>query len=127
MNEKQLQLVNFEQANRLDRSGFDWECDRAYHLATHEAEYVQLRNYNSHTGKLLAISAPTVACALKWCRDVKFITYEIEVCRVGTYTCRYVNTRDEFVNANGGKVYNNYEAAESALLDELLNLIEKEK
>ncbi len=30
MNEKQLPLVTYEQARRLKKAGFDWECDWVY-------------------------------------------------------------------------------------------------
>ena len=125
MNDKQLQLVNFEQAKRLKKCGFDYPLKEFYNIrGDFETEYQQSKK-NWNIG-IHFFSAPPVALALKWFRDVKGITYEIEACGVGSYTCRYVNARGEFVNANGGKVYNNYEAAESALLDELSNLTEKE-
>jgi len=146
MEKKQLQLVNFEQAKRLKEVGFDFVCDYYYCNANRnvngdlelmsESEFMTKSNFNAkqycryhnnYDDCIPKFSAPSVALALKWCRDKKCITYEIEVCRVGRYTCRYVNAQGEFVNANGGTVYNNYEAAESALLDELLNLTEKEK
>jgi len=147
MNSQQLQLVNFEQAKRLKQLGFDRECLCRYNVRkTKSGEKVTLakpptvRNYidwNNHwynnketfpNANSFLISAPTIALALKWFRDVKMIGCSVtQVILIGkkskeytfsynkTYGCDYC-THD----------FDTYESAESALLDELLTLIEKE-
>ena len=139
MNSQQLQLVNFEQAKRLKQLGFDWGTKDYYNNPIPSCTKKGL-NYN----KMLylphyrfggmeynngdSISAPTVPLALKWFRDVKMIGCSVtQVILIGkkskeytfsynkTYGCDYC-THD----------FDTYESAESALLDELLTLIEKE-
>ena len=108
MNTKQLQLVTFEQEAKLKALGFDW--------------------IPKFTRQL-----PAVALALKWLRDVKNIQSDvnyIEIARLSPkiiYKGRYQNNVlyeyiEKFTNS-----FDTYEAAESALLDELLTVLEKEE
>ncbi|MDR1554205.1 MAG: hypothetical protein LBS69_12225 [Prevotellaceae bacterium] len=82
------------------------------------------------------IAAPTVALALKWIRDEKGIENSVTFYDVTNrqYTGRYQPPK---IIKIGNRVleprktyhsgdYTNYEAAESALLDELLKILEKE-
>ena len=123
---QQLQLVNFKQAQILKKAGFDWECNDVYWDDGELCEDYGLvkLNFNDEDSDGDCISAPTVALALKWFRDVKkhgsFVktNYEKRV-RVSYGTVNnpvYCYTEE----------YNTYELAESALLDELLTLIEKQ-
>jgi hypothetical protein len=69
MKKTQLQIVSFEQARKLKELGFDWWLSKAY---TDDGElcagsYIP-GNHNKMDDYL---SAPTVALALKWFRDVK--------------------------------------------------------
>ena len=71
---------------------------------------------------------PTVALALKWFREVMGIQYTIEFIEgSGQYEC-YVYKEFTFIKHNGnlGISKNAYEAAESALLDALLEYCEQE-
>lgn len=126
MNNNQLQLVNFEQAKRLKAAGFDWPLHYTY-LDYDAGDYKRgaptfrtiRENFNYYSGH---ISAPTVALALKWLRDVEGIMNAIAVNR--HYYGRY-KTADGAMRFTDN--INTYEAAESALLDEILNLLENEK
>jgi len=71
MQEKQLQLVNYEQAKKLKELGFDWRARPHYiagRLYTRDFTNSGDSNHNLWDN---AFSAPTVALALKWFRDVK--------------------------------------------------------
>jgi hypothetical protein len=113
MNTKQLQLVTFEQAKRLLALGF-----------------------NRHEGKIFVFDrsenlprrheyAPAAALAIKWMRDEKGII--CDVC--------YGENADEWIKYYPriyhpdflGEEYDTFEAAENALLDRLLTILEKEE
>ena len=119
--EKQLQRVTIDQAICLDKAGFDWPCEHYYKAPAHNRE-------DWHTDASLL--APTIALALKWVRDVKGIRTGIHpVWRrvMGRpdfmfYEISYMHGQDNDIKC----VHDSYEAAESALLDELLKLIEDE-
>lgn len=140
---KQLQLVTFEQAKRLKELEFDWEVldfyymetdpdDRCGEISTHPVQ----ENLNKWEGQC---SAPTVALALKWFRDVKKSIYLIEPyigCGISDDDDLYVDySSDCRIDINDEKdivvkneenpfgFFDYYEAAESALLDELLTLL----
>jgi hypothetical protein len=105
MYKNQLQRVTRAQAEKLLAAGFDW------HVILLDNEY----------------SFPTVALALKWMRDVKNLTGQ-------TYRTKW-GWAWETANADSGiyisslyreDSFTTYEAAESAMLDELLTQIEKQ-
>lgn len=140
MNTKQLQLVTFEQAKRLDAVGFDYPVFDWYFKdgTFHKQENVKgCKGWEGwHCWKAtkgIRFSAPAVALALKWLRDVKNIQSDvnyIEIARLSPkiiYKGRYQNNVlyeyiEKFTNS-----FDTYEAAESALLDELLTVLEKEE
>jgi hypothetical protein len=118
MKTKELRLVSREQAVRLKKLGFDWATGNVYYDEI-EKEW---------------ISAPTVALALKWIRDEKEIRCGIDVrasfeggrmhifyygkfAQYGDYGLRWTETDRK----------DSYPQAESALLDELLTLLEAEE
>ena len=82
---KELQLVNFSQAKRLKAAGFDWEVSEFYDgdkltdyiSAKFDSECPLINNYNDSGFDLNDgvekewFSAPTVALALMWLRNVK--------------------------------------------------------
>jgi len=131
--EQQLQLVSFEQAQRLKKAGFDWKTPGLYpdFDVLHFTVTEQNRNDEIDT-----ISAPTVALVLKWFRNVKNIPLCVycgwsldadEICYYFNYYHKgwkvsYDKVCDSMVNPP----FDTYELAESALLDELLTLIEKQ-
>jgi len=122
MNE--LQLVTFEQAERLKKIGFNWGVSHHYNLGVEYPFSNKVgENYNDNDGDLYC-SAPTVALALKWIRDIKGIQNAIEFYFVKK------NSEASYqivlsVGRNHPELWNTYEYAESALLDELLNILEK--
>ena len=118
MRTNQLRLVTFEQAKRLKQVGFDWENYRTYEFNGEVAVPISEYNYNNSDNR---ISAPTVALALKWFRDEKGFDYSIIKGRL-SFEYSY-----SLLNGKQGKLHiRGYEAAESALLDELLTILEKE-
>jgi hypothetical protein len=120
MKEKELQLVSFEQAKRLEELGFDWlHCDATHKWYYPEPDGNILVMDTPFTDR--SVAAPSVALALKWIRDVKNQTTIVSY----DYYCNvyyYLHNG----NSASGEFYT-YEAAESELLDELLTILEKEK
>lgn len=147
MNSKSLQLVTFEQAKRLHRLGFNYPVPSYYYgdaIRPKERgrlcirERSDLRGFKGWknwkdwqpTANDIRYAAPTVALALKWMRDVKHVP-------CGVYPRSFWNSELDMADLEPaeyhacGKVLDRvidiardtYEAAESALLDELLNLI----
>ncbi|MDR2293348.1 MAG: hypothetical protein LBE11_07750 [Prevotellaceae bacterium] len=111
MKEKELQLVSFEQAKRLKALGFDWEC-----FAWIDGNEWRTTDIDLNYGVF-----PTVALALKWIRDVKNQTTIVSY----DYYCNVYYYLHNGNSATGE--YYTYEAAESALLDEILKILEQEK
>lgn len=126
MNSQQLQLVTYEQAKRLKALGFDWEVNPFWlndKQGSFCKEEIIISEQLGFEGEIY--SAPTVALALKWFRDKKKIINNVSYLHAwyGSFLCG----RDYFREWKETNVYGNYEAAESALLDELLTLLEKKK
>ncbi len=118
MDNKQLQLVTHEQARRLKKAGFNTPCSMYYASTGRVGQYGYLYDDNQDDG---GCSAPTVALAIKWLRDVKGIDGNTLLNGKGRYFW-YNPTRDDC-----SCDFDTYEQAESALLDELLALIEENK
>jgi hypothetical protein len=118
METKELRLVTHEQAVRLKKLGFNWATGNVYYDEIEEKW----------------ISAPAVALALQWLRDEKEIRCGIDVRasfeggRINIFYCgkfaQYGNYGLEWAETNRK---DSYPKAESALLDELLTVLEKEK
>jgi len=146
--EKQLQLVTFEQAKRLKEAGFKWGTKHYYdnpipNVTQKGLDYNNMvylphyafsgMEYNSGENT----SCPTVALALQWFRDAKGFHNGINFYDV--ISPEYIGTfQVPRITDVGEKRYTvrksyqteskkTHESAESALLDELLTLIEKEK
>jgi hypothetical protein len=123
---QQLQLVTHSQAKRLYDVGFDRECDYSYIKA--QKVYTAKRTNSDYRkgGYIARYTAPTVALALKWFRDAKGLVSGIcpDEWEFRNYYPVIAKTADGQI---GLISYSNYEAAESALLDVLLNIIEKKK
>ena len=121
MDNSQLQLVTNEQALRLKKMKFDWKCIMVYNDDRMHKSYCS--NHNKWDDTDLA-SAPTVARALKWFRDcVKIVNH---VSYANGYYGAYKQCGDSVETWGETDVSESYEAAESALLDELLTFIEKQ-
>lgn len=132
MNNKQLQLVTFEQAKKLKAAGFDSPCKCAHSndgelYAVGKCDTLNIYG-RENSAMPNAYSAPTVALALKWLRDVKVINSEAYVCRLANGMFGgYVHGWDDVLGCHR-KIdgdFETYEAAESALLDSILKLLEK--
>ncbi|GHT33921.1 hypothetical protein FACS189434_09190 [Bacteroidia bacterium] len=132
MNEKQLQLVTFEQAVKIKELGFNCEVPTT-DCYNKSGKFVEIYEdfsapfFENHNSEENYYSAPTVALALKWFRDAKniFSTVEFttETFKKG-YFGKYFSFEDRNVNGSTfDKLKSNYEDAESALLDELINIL----
>jgi len=136
--DKCLQFVSFIQAQRLKVVGFDWFVGEHFHDdgRLYKLDLIRKTNHNDHTGEA---SAPTVALALKWARDVKKIIYRIEVTTFNKFYAEILKDSAKCVkdryNLNDWKSvkikgssavssFSTYEEAESALLDAMLWEIE---
>ena len=131
MQEKQLSLVNFEQAKKLKELGFDWLCYIYSDSEGNDTLVVDtLKNHKKRFDKLCNYSQLplTVALALKWFRDVKGVF-------TGIYNNNMVYCDLEFDYVGVilfdekrifTKHYDTYDEAESALLDALLEYYKKE-
>ena len=125
MKDNKLQIVNFEQAQRLKAAGFGWT-----HKESGCKWYYVEPNGNVMTMDLpftdKSIAAPAVALALKWMRDVHNLFGDARIGNEprGLFFFDVWNKNGEFLRG-GNLDYNTYETAESALLDELLNVLDK--
>jgi len=119
MQKQELETVTARQYARLIALGFDWQYpdvvkdDRGYFV-----DWVY----------------PSVSLALKWFRDVKKIHWAILAetesnARYGTYSIEYYFWFYPIYGASKAKTkrFGNYETAESALLDALLDYAEEQK
>jgi len=129
MKDKELQRVNFEQAQRLKAAGFEWECDYYY---SYDEDYPEIHDEFPQRGNELfnyshyqaTHSAPTVALALKWMRDEKRLYFDIQhSAEIEKFSYYNFTLFEEFWTTSND--YKTYEVAESALLDELLTILEK--
>jgi hypothetical protein len=125
MKEKQLQLVTFEQAKRLKKAGFNWSTAEFYRPDGTADIYVHW-NYNDRG----YFSAPSVALALKWFRDEKAYRVSVMDTREGKFGYRiFIKYHTEYDIEYQYSItnYDTFDAVESALLDELLRLVESIK
>jgi len=124
-----LQIVNFEQAQALKEVGFDWPCNSCYYDSERFSEITnQTINYNTRTNYY---SAPTVALALKWFRQipVKNINttkkYRFEFALSCDLTSSiYDYDKGVSYGINSYSYYEeDYDQADSNLLDNLLKIL----
>jgi len=121
MNDKQEPMVNFEQAKALKALGFNFETLNCY---TEDGNFwgqegvldVPVKTANNWNRRLDLFSAPTVALALKWCRDVKSAKYDIY------YDCFGWNF---YFSGKHGNGYEDYDDLESALFDAVIAEIKR--
>jgi hypothetical protein len=121
MNKEKLQPVTLEQAKGLKKLGLNWECEAYYDEYGQYDERAGADNWNRYPDS--TFSAPSVALALKWFRDVKNIAAEIQwvVCYPDgkSVICWYGDFRGSRKTTDD---FNSFEEAESALLDKLLEI-----
>jgi len=136
--EKQLNLVSFGQAQRLKKAGFDWDVEKCY---SKNGEMFTCKECGGSFESVEEVevfcqkcfSAPTFALALKWFRDEKGINigisyahYTDDGINIDKWGYDYSFTK-WLDNGKGVSKYgftDTYELAESALLDELLTVLE---
>ena len=144
-NNTSLQLVSFEQADKLDTLGFDYPTRERYNYEDNGmgvTESVMPHNYNDRfcwvNKKKLGCSAPTVALALQWVRNKHYLAADVFPTASGWAWCIVKapngdqpggTTVNELAwdGPNDGGAFDTYEEAESAVLSELLSIIEKAK
>jgi len=130
MSNGKLQYASFEQAKRLKALGFDLDTNVIFYTGKPDSGHIpsgipQDTYWDNHNTDDYKVSAPTVALALKWCRDVKQIVACVkdEGCiEVGVYHCAY------YYSIRGNDCldeFDTYEDAETALLDAVLGVLEK--
>jgi hypothetical protein len=126
MKTKELQLVSFDQAKRLKDAGFDWECNIVWAFYDNEIA----RSNEPVKNNLFHLTVPTVALALKWLRDVRGIHGDILYDHIahGHYYRWAAGGGVWRISINKkGEGRGTCEAAESALLDELLKLAARKR
>jgi hypothetical protein len=115
MEEKELQLVTFEQAKKLKEFGFDWVKNLCYEDGKAEPGYYPILTRKLE--KRILFPAPPTALALKWLRDKKKLFGYVYKTIYDKY-CFSFYLDDEI---KYGQSFETWEAAEIALLDELLD------
>ena len=128
---KQLQLVNFEQAKRLQKLGFNWGVETVYatetdfHNQTTKGGIYCSRFYKNSGNDF---SAPTVALALRWMRDEKNLIGIVDRNAAGYYFSISKNDSGTgIMDSFDTEDFDTYEQSESALLNEILELLETNK
>jgi hypothetical protein len=142
--EKKLQLVSFGQAARLQDFGFEWQTTYSYFFR--ETGWVVEKGYKIRSKivfkgcerEYVSIPVPTVALALKWFNYTRhivgFVFPGIKIYKYMYQNCLEIKMEKHRLEYNcidrtskpiimSKKTFNNYEAAESALLDELLTIL----
>ena len=135
MKTKKLQFVTFSQSKRLEALGFDWPVP-SFYFKTGElcikdkSELSGCKNWRSwyywEATKGIRFSAPTVALALKWMRDVKSIPNVVSIDDFDYYSGYFIMDNIKYEIVTHGHI-ETFETAESALLDELITILEEEK
>ncbi|MCL2650300.1 MAG: hypothetical protein FWD60_04635 [Candidatus Azobacteroides sp.] len=130
MNSQQLQLVTYEQAKRLKELGFDWKTD--YRFTNGHENLLHNLSFNNHNSDRLDISVPTVPLALIFIES-KFSMFgyvqpdfpnQVNKRIAGiTFKTEWIKFID---SGKYNEAFDTTEEAQSAVLDELLTLIEKE-
>lgn len=118
-------FVTYEQAVKLKELGFDWKCKNYYSYEDKALKEIACINHNRE--KFLRIcSAPTIAQAAKWLRDVKgikvYALYEY-FAEKWYYHCGLNVNRTKCSDAS----YATYESALSAGIDTALKMLTNEE
>lgn len=122
MNNNQLPLVTYEQAKILRTVGYNWPAYTYYNNkgGLCHGQMISWNEIDDH------YSAPTIALALKWLRDVKGFKYAIfyDLADMEWFVQFGEDDEEQYLPEPHGS---EYESAESALLDEILTLLENGK
>jgi len=119
MKTTQLQLVTYDQAKRLKELGFDWKSCTYYDNNGNEWLFCA-DTFEKEIEPLT--HRPTVALALKWCRDVKIVSSGICMSDGKSFFGRFEYYGDCYQTITS----NNFELTESDLLDEIMDILEKQ-
>jgi hypothetical protein len=128
-------FVSFEQSEKLKELGFDEETS-AYYSTLHGKKELKNLSYfgrwNTGTGSGAMTAAPTVAQALKWFSREKSLYGYCDKNTTGW--CLKIYKPDNSIKGCSIDYYDkerleshDTDAAQSALLDKLLNILELEK
>ena len=117
-------FVTYEQAVKLKELGFDWECN---HLYSHRSsidfnDSCYYHDFNT-TDSSNDYSAPTLAQAQKWLREVK--ETEVIVHKINDSIYNYT-IYGQLVNLTTKTIFDTYEQALSAGIDKALELLKEE-
>lgn len=130
--------VSLKVAKLLKKAGFDWEIDSIYQVYPEKpVRFEVVRefqfNWNIHSN---VISAPTLAVAQKWLREVKGINIQIQSC-FDSVNCQYnvVIGYDYFIHRIDGKMtilpsdihYQSYEESLEAGIKKCLEIFLQEE
>ena len=118
--------VNYEQAVKLKKLGFDWDVNKVYHRPSTLAEWELFpwhSEYNdwNNEGKFYR-SAPTLSLAQKWLRD----KWQIHVEPNFIYETKFeviIKRQKGSIFKRAERQFNSYEEALSFGIDEALNLL----
>lgn len=121
--------VSFEQAQRLKQLGFDWKVNKGY--SHFPGEKIKSCNFQQEDVNTIyskwCFSAPSLAQAQKWLRDVKGIALNITAHDGGFYQWEkiYLPKAPEYEGdiTPDIKQYATYEKALSAGIDRTLELL----
>lgn len=116
-------FITYEQAVKLKELGFDWGCDHYYHLYDEQSTLSALPKFENFNKFDKNWSAPTLAQAQKWLREVK--ETEVIVIRIDEDIYSYM-IYGELVNVSSKTHFNFYEQALSAGIDRALELLKQE-
>jgi hypothetical protein len=125
--DKSLKIVSFEQAKCLKKLGFNWLLREYYQPNGDLCRYGNIDI--DHNGPVFGInpsiwfSAPTIALALKWFRDVKGYKFGITPNEDTPEPQYYGNI---VFPKTGVGACGSYDNVENALLDILIEIAEKE-
>lgn len=130
-------FVTYEQAVKLKKLGFNWECNHWYHPLEPDKN-IQCQTYCNHNSFERPYSAPTLSQVQKWLFEKHNI-----ILLVDTYFKNYKNgdySKAEFeyvrINMNfgaarkgsskDGELFESYEEALSAGIDNALELLKEQ-
>ena len=123
--------ASYELALALKKSGFDEPCDRYYSKEDAPDGQVWilpclLQDSNNHFMKRY-ISAPTLAQAQKWLREVKGIYAYPGINALKKWFARVVDLKNNEELLMDGAMFNTYEEAQSHAISYALQLLDNEK
>lgn len=124
--------VSFEVAKLLKKKGFDWKCERTIDCDKIIRKYDRPQNMSCCTeinGELVDFLCPTLYVAQKWLRETNNLHIEIyrNACGYGYAIVKANNGTwiddDDCKGPNDGGVWDDYEEALEAGIQEALKLI----